>query len=237
MSNKKATIQALVAHKTALLWFLFIAVLGCWIYFAHYKVTNSIIIDQKGLDTAQYEQLLQVGVSFDNPSFYLTDLAMVADAFSQVPWVQSVQVARKFGQGVVVNVVPRTAVANFGSEHLLDVTGTLFVPADPNELSNPKLVNLYGRGQQQTVMIQVHTLNRWFAPLGLSVQDVILTPRQTWLVRFDNGLRLTVDHERAQNKLYVLSQLLQNERLPVPLAEIAVIDLRYKNGFSLTKKT
>lgn len=237
MANKKLTMQTLYAHKTALIWLLFIAMLGCWVYFAHHKATTAIIIDDKGLSFAQYEQLLKMGQSVDTASFYLTDLPTVADTFAQVPWVSSVEVVRHFGQGIVVHVTPRVAVANFGADHLLDVTGTVFVPADPSQLSNRALTNVYSKGQEKTVMAQVYALNRWFAPLGLSVQDMILTPRQTWLVRFDNGLRLTVDHERAQNKLYLLSQLLQNERLPVPLAEIAVIDLRYKNGFSLTKKS
>lgn len=230
--------QKLRKHKLLLGWAVFLVMLVFWLYFANQRMVTALVIDQDGLSVAQHERLAQLGHSFDDLSFYGADLSAIADQFGQVSWVQSVQVARQWGRGIVVSVVPRTAIARFGSDHLLDTTGTVYVPADSSELSDKRLVGLYGeQSQSNAVITQTYALNRWFAPLELSVQDMMLTPRQTWLVRFDNGLRLTVDYERAEQKLYTLSQLLKNEQLPVPLDDIAVIDLRYKNGFSLTKKS
>lgn len=73
-------------------------------------------------------------------------------------------------------------------------------------------------------------------PLGLKVEEVILTPRMTWLFRFDNGLRVLVDKDSTSEKLYQLSILLMHQLKP-RLPNIQTIDLRYKNGMTLTWKS
>ena len=54
----------------------------------------------------------------------------------------------------------------------------------------------------------------------------------TWLIRFDNGLRIIVDNENTAQKLLNLSQLIGNQ-LENRRAEIQSVDLRYKNGFTI----
>ena len=54
----------------------------------------------------------------------------------------------------------------------------------------------------------------------------------TWLIRFDNGLRVIVDNEGTAQKLLNLSQLLGNQ-LSARRDNIQSIDLRYKNGFTI----
>ena len=54
----------------------------------------------------------------------------------------------------------------------------------------------------------------------------------TWLIRFDNGLRVIVDNENTAQKLLNLSQLLGNQ-LSGRRDEMQSVDLRYKNGFTI----
>ena len=54
----------------------------------------------------------------------------------------------------------------------------------------------------------------------------------TWLIRFDNGLRVIVDNENTAQKLLNLSQLLGNQ-LKNRRDDIQSVDLRYKNGFTI----
>ena len=71
-----------------------------------------------------------------------------------------------------------------------------------------------------------------YAPLDVQVQDLILTPRQTWIIRFNNGMRIMVDHEDAEQKLYNLAIQLQSA-LANDFGRIDSVDLRYKNGFAI----
>ena len=70
----------------------------------------------------------------------------------------------------------------------------------------------------------------------MHVQDLVLTPRQTWIVRFDNGMRIIVDHENTEQKLYNLALQLQSS-LASDFPKIDSVDLRYKNGFAIAWRT
>lgn len=238
-SNSKtgAVVHRIYQGKTLLFWLLFALMLGLAVHFGRQKTTSPIVLDSANISATQVSALTAVTEQLGEQSFYGADLQQIADKVAAVSWVQSVQVSRDWQRGIVVQVIPRVAVANFGSEHLLDISGEVFVPATPSELNSDKRIDVYGAPEDaKRIMAQVYQLNAWFAPVNLSVQDVILTPRETWLVRFNNGLRLTVDYERVDDKLYAFSQLLKNDSLPLTLSQIASADLRYKNGFSLTKK-
>ena len=134
-------------------------------------------------------------------------------------------------------MTPRKAVANFGSDRLVDANGVVYQPADGAQLMDARLVNLHGRDSEaMQIMQKLKRINTWYAPLGVHVQDLVLTPRQTWIVRFDNGMRIIVDHENTEQKLYNLALQLQSS-LASDFPKIDSVDLRYKNGFAIAWRT
>lgn len=218
-------------------WLVLFLALGVFVILAERQAPSGIVVMGERLTTPQQQQIQNTLKPLGQINFYHTHLDAIAQSLMALSWVESVEVRRDWRQGVVVTVSPKTAVANFGSEHLLGVHGDVFSPASVDELNNPRLIQLYSESASaDSAMDKVQKLNLWFAPLGIVVEDMILTPRQTWLVRFNSGLRVTVDYEYVDEKLFRLSRLLIERRLATPLDDIAAIDLRYKNGFSLTKK-
>lgn len=218
-------------------WVLLITILMFCAWLIVSKPNVPVILHESSLTTVQKNILYDVIDDMGQVSFYHVDLHEVATKIENLSWVDAVAVVRDYKQGIVISVVPKTAVANFGTEQLLDVSGQPFVPADKEELNNKNFVRVYGERERAKDMMQkIYDTNQWFGSLGLYVDDMILTPRHTWLVRFNNGLRVTVDYDRVDDKLFELSKLLKENSLPIPLNEIAIIDLRYKNGFSITKK-
>lgn len=225
--------QKIWAKKTALLWLgvLFVVVLIC--YQLNQKVSE-VNADTRGLDGKQAQALMQV-LQGKQLRFFTGDLGEVAQSVQQLSWVSSVTVVRDWHKGVMVSVVPRQAVARFGSAHLVDAKGVVFVPADPAALTDHRLASLYGDVDDTKILMQkLHQLNLWFSPVGLWVKDVIATPRDTWIVRFGSGLRVVVDFENLDEKLFGFSRILSTQKLSVD--DIEAVDLRYKNGFSMTPK-
>lgn len=221
--------------------------LTCWLVFLVFGVLfwgviknspqSGIYVEKSLLNDHEYDELTQALSSIPSGGFYTKKLGDIAAAAKTLSWVQSVAVRRDWNEGIVVQAKPRVAVANFGSEHLVDVEGVVFSPADSSILSDPRLVSLYGNKEQSyEIMDKLRHINRWFAPLEMSVKDVMLTPRQTWVIRFDSGLRVAAYYDRVDEKLFELSSILKEGSLPVPLQNIQSIDLRYKNGFSITQK-
>lgn len=193
-----------------------------------------IYIEQTGLNKAQYRMLKQQLGNQATGNFLQADLQNYIDKLQKIGWVDQVDIRRDWKQGLQVKVVPRQAVAKFGSERLVDANGVVFTPADTTDLQAHYWMQLQGENQNATVMMQqVKQISDWFIPLGLKVEEVIVTPRMTWLFRFDNGLRILVDNENTSEKLYRLSVMLQNQ-LHSQLPKIQTIDLRYKNGMAIT---
>ncbi|MBO1530882.1 cell division protein FtsQ [Psychrobacter sp. F1192] len=196
----------------------------------------SIQVSTQGLTAAQHQALHQTMKQQPVNSFFTTNLQSLRDIAMGLAWVDQVSVTRDWQQGIIITALPKQAVAHFGTERLVDAKGTVFVPADSQELTSAQFATLQGEtSQAPVIMQQMQQINDWYAPLGMRVEDIILTPRMTWLVRFDNGLRVIVDNENTAQKILSLSQLLGNQ-LSTRLEEMQSIDLRYKNGFTIAWK-
>nr|WP_313090376.1 cell division protein FtsQ/DivIB [Moraxella sp. CTOTU48268] len=201
------------------------------------KLPNAAIsLQHKGLNTQQTLQLQQLLGEKADTNLLKANLQSYVAKLETVDWVGQADVRRDWQQGIVVNVVPRQAVAKFGSERLVDANGTVFKPADSNDLNNTSLMQLQGDSQNAVVMMQqIKQVSDWFMPLGMKIEEVIVTPRMAWLFRFDNGLRVLVDNDNTSEKLYRLSIMLQNQLKP-QLKTLQTVDLRYKNGMAITKR-
>lgn len=201
------------------------------------KLPNAAIsLQHKGLNTQQTLQLQQLLGEKADTNLLKADLQSYLAKLETVDWVGQADVRRDWQQGIVVNVVPRQAVAKFGSERLVDANGMVFKPADSNDLNNTSLMQLQGDSQNAIVMMQqIKQVSDWFMPLGIKIEEVIVTPRMAWLFRFDNGLRVLVDNDNTSEKLYRLSIMLQNQLKP-QLKMLQTVDLRYKNGMAITKR-
>lgn len=233
MLNRQVFV-AMWSKKATFFWVVMLLVVAFFCYQISQK-TSAVVANTQGLDARQAQALSQV-LQDKQVYFFTGDLSEVAQSVEQLSWVSSVKVVRDWHKGVVVSVVPRQAVARFGSAHLVDAQGVVFVPANPDDFFDQRLASLYGDVHKTKVLMQkLHQLNLWFAPVGLWVKDVIATPRDTWIVRFGSGLRVVVDSENLDEKLFGLSQILGTKQLSVDAIE--AVDLRYKNGFSVLPKS
>lgn len=194
----------------------------------------AIQVSSEGLTSTQYQTLKQAMDQQKVSSFFTTDLQALRDIVIGMAWVDQVSVTRDWQQGIVITALPKQAIANFGTERLVDAKGVVFVPTDNKDLRQQSFANLQGEvDQAPVIMQQMQQVNDWYAPIDMQVEDIILTKRMTWLIRFDNGLRVIVDNENTAQKLLNLSQLLGNQ-LSSRRDEIQSVDLRYKNGFTIT---
>jgi cell division protein FtsQ len=193
----------------------------------------TIQVSTQDLSAAQYQALQQTMGQQTVNSFFTTDLQVLRDIAMGLSWVDQVSVTRDWQRGIVIAALPKQAVANFGTERLVDAKGVVFVPADSQELRQAPFATLQGDvTQAPVIMQQMQQVNEWYAPLNMQVEDIILTPRMTWLIRFNTGLRVIIDNENTAQKLLSLSQLLGNQ-LSTRREEMQSIDLRYKNGFTI----
>lgn len=200
------------------------------------KPAEPIVVSTDNLSRAEVSEVEQALQPLGHVQFFSADLPRIQETVASLSWVENVSVSRDWYRGVTVLVTPRKAIANFGSERMLDSSGATFVPVDKSMLMNANLVTLHGNpADAKIIMKQLHQLNVWFAPLGMRVKDLSLTARQTWIIQFSNGIRVVVDREDTERKLYELPKILKGH-YKNNLHQIKMVDLRYKNGFVIAWK-
>lgn len=195
---------------------------------AQVAVVGELSVRQHAVLMQQLQPLVKTG-------YFTADLTQIRDGALSQPWVDQVTVTRQWPNGIVVRVMPRHPVARWGSGRLLSDQAVVFVEVEPVDRRDLPL--LHGpASQSQLMMQQYQQINQWFSPLGLRLQELHLTERMTWFMKFDSGLRVIVDQEQTHTKLQRLSYLAQ-QGLQDAWPHIAAIDLRYRNGMALQWRT
>jgi cell division protein FtsQ len=219
-----------------LLLFLACLVLIFGAYMLYQRMIQAKIAKVEVLNVSPSEQQTLTHFLHDQiqGSFFTTDLEQIRDRALSLSWVDRVVVSRQWPDSIVLRVIPRHAVARWGTGRLLSDDGVVFQPVDPVPVAQLPL--LHGPQSQANVMMNKYRdINQMFAPMHIQLKELYLTERMTWFMQFDSGLRVIVDQDQTMSKLQRLSRLASTD-LKVTWQQIAAIDLRYRNGFAIQWK-
>ena len=167
-------------------------------------------------------------------NYFTSDLEVIRDRALEVSWVDRVVVSRAWPDGIRVRVMPRHAIARWGTGRLLSDAGDVYSEAVIR--NHTQLPLLHGPLSQSKVMMRRYNeINQLFLPVNDRLKELYLTERMTWFMQFDSGLRVIVDKDQTMSKLQRLGHLAQSDLKPV-WSKISAIDLRYRNGLAIQWK-
>lgn len=211
---------------------LIVGMFGLYKLITNAKVATLQIV---GADSAiEKQQLMQHLAPIVKDNYFTSDLELIRDQALQISWLDRVVVSRAWPNSIRVRVMPRHAIARWGTGRLLSDGGEIYTEAVVTNHSQLPL--LHGPLSQSKVMMRRYNeINQLFLPVNLRLKELYLTERMTWFMQFDSGLRVIVDQDQTMSKLQRLSHLAQTDLKPV-WPKIAAIDLRYRNGLSIQWK-
>lgn len=175
-------------------------------------------------------------------NFFTVNLDQVRTSFEKLPWVRRASVRRRWPDGLDIELEEHVAVArwqnNAGEARLVNRQGEVFAAARAG--SQDALPLLGGpEGSAPRVLAEYLTASQIVMPLGRKLQAVLLSPREAWQIRLDDGLLLELGRDQNTQNVHALDERLQRfagtydtVRTRVP-AKISAIDMRYPNGFTL----
>ena len=206
--------------------------------FGLYKVMTDARVaelDVVGTRSAQEKQQVMAYVSpMVKNNYFTSDLRVIRDRTLEISWVDRVVVSRAWPNAIRVRVMPRQAIARWGTGRLLSDSGDVFSELTPKNHQNLPL--LHGPiSQSKMMMRRYNEINQLFLPVGIRLKELYLTERMTWFMQFDSGLRVIVDQDQTMSKLQRLSYLAHSDLKPV-WPKISAIDLRYRNGLAIQWK-
>jgi cell division protein FtsQ len=182
-------------------------------------------------------------------NFFTIDLDKARSVFEAVPWVRHASVRRVWPNTLQVRFEEQQPLAIWNDDQMINTWGEAF-SANQGELpDNARLPRFSGPDDAERLVVQRYAeLLRWFAPLGLTVDQIELSPRYAWSVKLSDGLHLNLGRDPAADvadphgRSGAVSFASRIERFvrnwPALAArlqgQVASADLRYPDGFAIT---
>lgn len=212
-----------------------VAILGLYGLYKVMTDARAVHLDVVGTQSAAEQQQIKAYVQpVVQNNYFTADLGLIRDRTLEMSWVDKVVISRAWPDQIRIRVIPKHAIARWGTGRLLSDSGLVFKEAVAQNHANLPL--LHGpANQSQMMMRRYNEINQLFKPFGLHLKELYLTERMTWFMQFDTGLRIIADQDQTMSKLQRLSQLAGRDLNPV-WGQIATVDLRYRNGLSIQWK-
>jgi cell division protein FtsQ len=175
-----------------------------------------------------------VAEAYKGQNFFVANLDELNTALATNPWIETVAVRRWWPDTVEIRLRERTAFGYWGEREMVDVNGVRFQPTIVRQAGPwPRLV---GPDGHEKALIEAYRQARALLdPLGLKLIRLVQDERRAWWLTFENGLDVRLGREQFAQRLQRLAQIYP--RLLAPqIDRIAVVDLRYLNGFAVRWK-
>jgi cell division protein FtsQ len=197
---------------------------------------REVVIDGRleHVTSTQIEQATRAALT---GNFFTIDLDDVRAAFEKLPWVRRAAVRRRWPEALELTLEEHVAVARWrqadGESRLVNDRGEVFAATSPERL--PSFAG--PAGSSARVLDRYHDFQRVLAALGRQPEAVVLSGREAWQVRFDDGLVLELGRDEAKHGIDErLARFVTHYRPALDklrLAGAGVADMRYPNGFAL----
>lgn len=205
------------------------AVLNGWIAGSRWPMRHLVV-------TGEFHQISDARVRtavlpLVQNGFFAVDLAQVRAALGKLPWVQRVEVRKRWPDRLEVSIVEYKPLARWGKDRMLSENGDLF-PAPVGIVS--RLPMFEGPDSQAAEMMAFHSQARpLFLGSGEQVSTVRLSARGSWNLTLSDGIEIEVGRGDPQFRLARFARLLPKLESADP-RQLERADLRYTNGFALT---
>ena len=166
--------------------------------------------------------------------YFNIDVRGVQKNIESLAWVDKAYVKRTWPDTLVISVTEQNAVAAWQDNSLINVRGELFYPE--KETFPAHLPQLNGPADSHQQLLKLYRTTRSIlSGTGLNIQQLEMDARRAMTIRLDNGLTILLGRdayiERIERFVRVYAKVLMSE-----INSIQKIDMRYTNGFSITRQ-
>lgn len=186
----------------------------------------------EGLQQVDPAQVREAVLPHARQGYFAVRLDDAREAVAVLPWVEQVEVGKRWPDVLEVRVQEHRPFARWGEGRLLSQQGRVF-PAEGIEVP-AGLPLLHGPEARSDEVIELYNAAReLFAPAGYGVRALLLDSRGSWAMVLSNGTEVVIGSHQVRTRMArfarLLPQLLAQRHQPLARA-----DLRYTNGFALT---
>ncbi len=166
--------------------------------------------------------------------FFNVDLAAIERSLEQLAWVDTASVRRQWPDTLLIKIREQQPVAQWGKDGLLNRRGEVFYPH--NKSAHQGLPVLYGpQGRERELIARFRRTHEVLMSVGLRLHALVEDERRAWHVLLANGIPVELGRKEPGARLERFVKIYP-KTLALRATEIASVDLRYTNGFSVAWK-
>ncbi|MCK4842697.1 MAG: FtsQ-type POTRA domain-containing protein [Methylococcales bacterium] len=177
------------------------------------------------------KQALQQQVSH---GLYGINLQQVQESVKQLPWVDAVSVKRVWPDTLNIKIKEQLPVARWRRDSLLNNNAEIFIPDNIEKFNRlPKLEGSFGN--EKELLEVMKGLMITLTDQDLELKEFRVTGRRAWYLKLKNDMELVIGRNTPLNKFQRFIKtlgLIGREQV----TKIAIVDLRYPNGYAITWK-
>ena len=163
--------------------------------------------------------------------FLSADLHAIRRQLSELPWISSATVRRRWPGTIEVSIEEQSPAARWGDAGLLNIDGELFIqnimhaPAELPLLSGP-------RGSEHRVADMYFRLEERLERRGMTAISLRLDDRGAWEMQLISGIRVRFGARMVETRLNRFFEAL-DKVVAAQVEDVDYIDMRYTNGFAI----
>ena len=208
-----------------------------WIYLKFSSATSFPVrtVQIKGSYSHVKKSVLRDTITpFVKVSFFSLRTVALQASLEQIPWIATANIRQVFPATLIVTIIEQQPVAVWNNETLLTAQGDLFSPLKNSYPVNlPRLIGPVD--QEKELLNAMQRMNKILQPLNLTVQQLTLSARRSWVGVLSNGVEVTLGQrniwQRLQRMVVVFPKIIGPK-----LGRVISMDLRYPNGIAVQWK-
>lgn len=166
--------------------------------------------------------------------FFDADMQTIDSVVSTLPWVDTVTVKRIWPDTIDIKVRERKPYARWGERSLMTEQGVIFTPKNTDQFRN--LTVLTGPDRQQVKVLEMMKgIKTTLADQSMELAEFNVNDRWAWKIKLATGLEILLGRNEQLKKLQRFLKTL-TVLGPEQVERMAIIDLRYPNGFAVSWK-
>ena len=211
---------------------LIVVFYGCLIFLDKNALPVTTVLVEgefKYLDVTRVKTMVQD--SIDGGILYV-DIKKIRKKLLLEPWISDVQVRKVWPPGIKVKVTEKEVAARWGPDLLLSPDGAVFKPWPVKEFDD--LVTLFSPYESPKVVIENFIYaKRALETCGIFIRSFIMSHRKEWVVLTADKKIINFGSDNIKRKIRRFTYAYRkgiSEYWP----QLAKVDLRYKNGISVS---